>query len=54
MWEIDGDSFDSLEDAGMHEVANLSLDKPESEAIALTDASGEAQVRDYQEDIGEE
>ena len=54
MWDIDGDSFDSFEDARMYEVAGLSLDKPESEAIVFTNAGGEAQVQDSEEDTGEE
>ena len=31
-WDIAGDAFDSLEDVGMLEVANLSLDNPKLEA----------------------
>ena len=31
-WDIAGDAFDSHEDVGMLEVANLSLDDPELEA----------------------
>ena len=54
MWEIVGDSFDSFEDAGLLEVASLSLDESKLEAIAFTDVSGKAQVQDSQEIIGEE
>ena len=31
-WDIAGDAFDSFEDVGMFDVANLSLDNPELEA----------------------
>ena len=54
MWDIDGDLSDSFEDAGMLEVAILSLDEPEFEAIGFVDVGGEAQVQDSQEIIGEE
>ena len=54
MWDIAGDSFNSFEDAGMLEVASLSLDEPKLEAIVFTDVGGEAQVQDSQEIIGEE
>ncbi|KAL3742587.1 hypothetical protein ACJRO7_017975 [Eucalyptus globulus] len=33
MWDIGGDAFDSFEDVGVLEVANLSLDEPEMESI---------------------
>ena len=37
LWDIAGDSFDSFEDVGMLEVANLSLDEPDLEAVVFTD-----------------
>lgn len=39
MWDVGGDAFDSLaaEGAGILEVASLSLDEPELEAILFTD-----------------
>ncbi|XP_057467262.1 uncharacterized protein LOC130796494 [Actinidia eriantha] len=37
MWDIAGDQFGSLEDVGMLEVANLSLDEPELEVVVFTD-----------------
>ena len=43
-----------FEDAGMLEVASLSLDEPKLEAIVFTDVGGEVQVQDSQEIIGEE
>ena len=41
MWDIGGDGFDSMdiENAGILEIANLSLDEPELEAI-LFDLEG--------------
>ena len=41
MWDIGGDGFDSIdiENAGILEIANLSLDEPELEAI-LFDSEG--------------
>ena len=51
MRDIVGDSFDSFEDVGMLEVASLSLEELELEAIVFTN---EAQVQDSQENIGEE
>lgn len=35
MWDISGDAFDLCEDAGMLEIANLSLDEPELEAMVI-------------------
>ncbi|KAK1591824.1 hypothetical protein Q3G72_014238 [Acer saccharum] len=37
MWGIAGDSFDSLEDVGLLEVANLSLDEPELDSVIFND-----------------
>ncbi|TYK11206.1 DUF659 domain-containing protein/Dimer_Tnp_hAT domain-containing protein [Cucumis melo var. makuwa] len=48
------DLFDSFEDVGMLEVASLSLDEPELEAIVFIDVGGEAQVQVSQEIIGDE
>lgn len=39
-WDIAGVSFDSFEDVGMLEVANLSLDEPELEGGVLEDHGG--------------
>ncbi|GFS35818.1 hypothetical protein Acr_00g0042300 [Actinidia rufa] len=36
-WDIAGDQFGSLEDVGMLEVANLSLDELELEVVVFTD-----------------
>ncbi|XP_038709954.1 uncharacterized protein LOC120004739 [Tripterygium wilfordii] len=37
MWDIGGDSFDSMDGAGILEVANLSLDEPEMEGVLFTE-----------------
>ena len=37
MWDIAGDTFDSLDDVGDLEVASLSLDEPELETRILRD-----------------
>ena len=45
MWDIEGDGFDSMdiENAGILEIADLSLDEPELEAI-LVDSEGNASL----------
>ena len=45
MWDIGGDGFDSMdmENAGLLEIANLSLDEPVLEAI-LFDSEGNAVI----------
>ena len=45
MWDIGGDGFDSIdiENAGILEIANLSLDEPKLEAI-LFDSEGNASL----------
>ena len=35
MWDIAGDSFDSFDDIGELEIAQLSLDEPELEAVLI-------------------
>ncbi|CAL5427429.1 unnamed protein product [Camellia sinensis] len=40
LWDIAGDTFDSFDDVGMLEVANLSLDEPEMEVVLFTDDGG--------------
>lgn len=37
MWDVGGDAFGSFEDVGVLEVANLSLDEPELEAMIITE-----------------
>lgn len=35
MWDVGGDSFDSLGGVGILEVADLSLDEPELQAVSF-------------------
>ena len=37
LWDIGGDGFDSLEGAGLLEIATLSLDEPDMESVLFTD-----------------
>lgn len=37
MWDISGDAHDSLDDTGVLEIAELSLDEPELEAMVFVD-----------------
>ena len=37
MWDIGEDTFDSFDGVGILEVANLSLDEPDLEAILFTE-----------------
>ena len=45
MWDVKGDGFDSMdiENAGLLEIVDLSLDEPELEAI-LFDLEGNASI----------
>ena len=46
MWDVGGDSFDSLDDLGILEIANLSLDEPELEAIVFSNEDEELEEED--------
>ena len=35
MWDVGGDSFDSLSGVGLLEVADLSIDEPELQAVSF-------------------
>jgi hypothetical protein len=37
MWDVEGDSFESLSGVGILEVANLSLDEPELHCVLFGD-----------------
>jgi hypothetical protein len=37
MWDVGGEAFESLTSAGLLEVANLSIDEPELQAISFGD-----------------
>lgn len=52
MWDIGGDSFDSLEGAGILEVANLSLDEPDMEAVVFADGDDEIDDEEPLPDAG--
>ena len=41
LWDICGDAFDSMDGAGMLEIADLSLDEPEMEAVLFRDEGDE-------------
>ncbi|GJN12088.1 hypothetical protein PR202_ga30334 [Eleusine coracana subsp. coracana] len=41
MWDVGGDSFDSLSGVGILEVANLSIDEPELQAVSFGDVEME-------------
>ncbi|PKU82323.1 hypothetical protein MA16_Dca005328 [Dendrobium catenatum] len=43
MWDVDGDGFESIEDMGILEIANLSLDEPELEAMIFIEDDIETQ-----------
>ncbi|PKA55721.1 hypothetical protein AXF42_Ash012013 [Apostasia shenzhenica] len=45
MWDVGGDSFASVEDTGMLEVAQLSLDEPELKTVLFNDGS-EAEIQE--------
>ncbi|XP_022873161.1 uncharacterized protein LOC111392129 [Olea europaea var. sylvestris] len=48
MWDINGDAFDTFEDIDVLEVANLSLDEPELEAMVFAD--GDEDVKEIQDE----
>ncbi|XP_059665956.1 uncharacterized protein LOC132311848 isoform X1 [Cornus florida] len=49
MWDVGGDAFDSLEGSGILEIANLSLDEPDLEAMIFTD-EGDGNDDEFLED----
>ncbi|XP_059638766.1 uncharacterized protein LOC132281045 [Cornus florida] len=50
MWDVGGDAFDSLEGSGILEIANLSLDEPDLEAMIFTD-EGDGNDDEFLEDL---
>lgn len=52
MWDVGGDAFDSLDGVGLLEIASLSLDEPEMEAILFTkgNVEDENELFDIDED----
>ena len=53
MWDVGGDSFDSLGGISILEVANLSLDEPELEAVTFGLIAPQVDVADENETIEE-
>ncbi|KAI8567563.1 hypothetical protein RHMOL_Rhmol02G0131600 [Rhododendron molle] len=53
MWDIAGDAFDSFGDVGELDIAQLSLDEPELEAVVFTDDGDDVEIGDDGE-IGDE
>ena len=53
MWDVGGDSFDSLGGISILEVANLSLDEPELEAVTFGLITPQVDVADENETIEE-
>ena len=51
MWDVGGDSFDSLSGVGLLEVAELSIDEPELQAVSF--GLGDAEV-EVVEEMGNE
>jgi len=45
LWDISGDAFDSMEGADILEVANLSLDEPEIEAVIFQEGNVDNEVQ---------
>jgi len=54
MWDVGGDSFDSLGGVGLLEVAELSLDEPELQAISFGLGYAEAESVEESETIEED
>ncbi|KAG5556173.1 hypothetical protein RHGRI_006710 [Rhododendron griersonianum] len=46
MWDIAGDAFDTFGDVGDLEIAQLSLDEPELEAVVFTDDGDDGEIGD--------
>ncbi|KAG5540905.1 hypothetical protein RHGRI_020969 [Rhododendron griersonianum] len=46
MWDIVGDAFDTFGDVGDLEIAQLSLDEPELEAVVFTDDGDDGEIGD--------
>ncbi|PKU61085.1 hypothetical protein MA16_Dca020458 [Dendrobium catenatum] len=49
IWDVAGDGFESLEDMGILEIANLSLDEPELEAMIFIEDDIETQRQTTEE-----
>jgi hypothetical protein len=49
MWDVGGDSFDSLDGIGILEVADLSLDEPELQDVTFGLDASQVDVADENE-----
>ncbi|XP_028084703.1 uncharacterized protein LOC114285827 [Camellia sinensis] len=49
LWDVGGDAFDSLEGAGLLEIASLSLDEPDMEAVIFTDEGEQVEPIDVED-----
>jgi len=54
MWDVGGDSFDSLSGVGLLEVADLSIDEPELQAVSFGLGDLEVQSVEENEETEEE
>ena len=54
MWDVGGDSFDSLSGLGILEVANLSLNEPELQAVSFGDVEVDIQENEVEANEDEE
>uniref|UniRef100_A0A0A9GWQ1 Uncharacterized protein n=1 Tax=Arundo donax TaxID=35708 RepID=A0A0A9GWQ1_ARUDO len=54
MWDVGGDSFESLSGLGILEVANLSLDETELQAVSFGDVEVELQENEGEANQNEE
>ncbi|KAL7259168.1 hypothetical protein ACSBR1_005130 [Camellia fascicularis] len=49
LWDVGGDAFDSLEGAGLLEIASLSLDEPDMEVVIFTDEGEHVKAIDLED-----
>jgi len=54
MWDVGGDSFDSLSGVGLLEVAELSIDEPELQAVSFGLEDAEVEGVEESETIDED
>jgi len=54
MWDVGGDSFDSLSGVGLLEVADLSIDEPELQAVSFELGDLDVQSVEENEETEEE
>lgn len=54
MWDVGGDSFESLTGVGILEVAQLSIEEPELESVLFEDESSTVMIQEENEDEAED